>query len=264
MELKLYTQSDRDLLNMDKLLEALKTNRLSEENICFSEIRKIAGIDHDLWETLGRGRAVLASIEQLDQYLFSYGPMISSQWHAFAADIIDPVGQIQINDYGCGQGVASLLFREAFESASNVVNINLIEPSGVALERAEGVVACCYPKAKITKVNKYFDDMGENDIVLAPGTRKFHLFSQVLDIESFDSGRLFNKVLSTPGRHSIICVSHNRGFLGGGSRVKGIYDDIVASFEKRNDPDQLKSCDIREFGGQQGKSTIAFYIDLEI
>ena len=63
----------------DRVLEALRTDRVSKRNISFDEIRNIAGVDSDIWNELGRGRAILSSEEQLDQYLYSYGPMISSQ-----------------------------------------------------------------------------------------------------------------------------------------------------------------------------------------
>ena len=247
----------------DKILEALNSSSLNKKNISFSEIRNIAGTNLGIWNELGRGRAILSTEEQLDQYLYSYGPMISSQWNIILEKMNFPKSDIQINDYACGQGLASLLFHDAFPGSNlSVINVNLIEPSVVALKRAKRVAECCFPNASVMTVNKLLDDVGEDDVVLFEGALKIHLFSNILDIDGFDQFKLLNKVLSTSGKHLIIVVSHDREHNGGSDRVRNTYETMLD--EKHNDWYQIKDNDIAQFDCDNGQPTIAFYVDLEI
>jgi len=248
----------------DRILEALRTRSLNKRNISFSEIPNIAGTNFDIWNELGRGREILSSEKQLDQYLYSYGPMISSQWST-VLETMDPLnGDIQISDYACGQGLASVLFHDAFPDSdlSDVINVNLIEPSEVALKRAKGVAECCFPNASVKTVNKLLDDVIEDDIVLSESALKIHLFSNILDIDGFDQFELLNNILSTPGKHLIIVVSHDREHNGGSDRVRKTYETILD--EEHNDWYQVKDNYIAQFDCSNSQPAIAFYVDLEI
>lgn len=50
------------------------------EDINFSWLRSTFMRDHDLKDALDYGHAVPDTAALLDQYLYTYGPMIESQW----------------------------------------------------------------------------------------------------------------------------------------------------------------------------------------
>lgn len=248
----------------DVILNALNSSQLNNENISFSAIRRIAGIDYDIWNELGRGRAILTSVEQLDQYLYSYGPMIKSQWD-FVLDILDdPNCSVQLSDYACGQGLASVFFHDKFRNSELTIveNINLIEPSFIALKRAIGILQCCYPNARVSGANKLLDEVLEEEIVLSAESLKVHLFSNILDVEGFDQRTLFNKVFSIAGRHWIIAVSHDRDHNGGSARVRDTYFSLLD--DELDGRYTVTECDMQNFNCQRGQRAIAFIIKLEI
>ena len=91
-------------------------------NPSFQEIRKIASesiasLDSDsknaLYDSLNRGIDLLETHEQLCQYLFSYGNMHEAKIHTALSHIQQDIFSnkpIQIIDWGCGQGLASVCF----------------------------------------------------------------------------------------------------------------------------------------------------------
>ena len=184
---------------IDSLERAIENKQLTNENISFDMVRFIAGQDLDLRHTLGYGRNIPNTVDQLNQYLYSYGPMVRAQWDAVLYSLCqDAWGDcltqaakdsvpVCIADYACGQGLASVLLREAIP-ALNVVHSELIEPSEVGLKRAENLVRCCYPDARVNCTNKCFGDIQVGDVQLADEHFKIHLFSNILDLEDVDLG----------------------------------------------------------------------------
>jgi hypothetical protein len=80
----------------DVILDALSADQLNKQNVSFSTIRRIAGRNSDIWHELGRGRSILSSENQLDQYLYSYGPMIPSQWDFILKNLNFPYFQTSL------------------------------------------------------------------------------------------------------------------------------------------------------------------------
>lgn len=248
----------------DVILDALNSNQLNENNMSFPSIRNIAGRDYDIWGELGRGRSVLSSERQLDQYLYSYGPMIQSQWNTVLHGISFPKGEVQLNDYACGQGLASILLHDAYSSSdlSKITKINLIEPSSVALNRAKALLECCYPNANINVVNKYLDDVEKCEIELSDTAVKIHLFSNILDIDGFNQFDLLNKAFSISGQHLLLAVSHDREHNGGSGRLRETYEALLD--DKYKEWYTVLDKGIAQFDCQNGQPAIAFYINLEI
>lgn len=248
----------------DLILDALNANQLNKENISFSTIRQIAGRNCDVWGQLGRGRSILSSEDQLDQYLYSYGPMIQSQWDFVLANLNFPESSVQLIDYACGQGLASVFLHDQYQDSelARIENINLIEPSSVALKRASAILECCYPNASINGVKKLLDDVEENEIFLSDESVKVHLFSNILDIEGFDQYKLLNKVLSKSGEHWLIAVSHDRDHNGGSERLRHTYETLLDDDYK--DWYRVIESNIEQFECQNGQPAIAFVIKLEI
>lgn len=190
--------------------------------------------------------------------------MIQSQWNTVLHGIIFPKDEVQLNDYACGQGLASLLIHDAFPGSdlSNVINVNLIEPSSVALKRAKAIAECCFPNARVKTVNKYLDNVIEGDLDQSENAIKIHLFSNILDIDGFNQFELLNKMLSTSGKHSIIVVSHDREHNGGSDRVRETYETLLD--KKYNEWYRVKNSGMTQFNCSNGKPAIAFMIKLEI
>ena len=99
------------------------------------------------WSCLGlnHGTAVLSNEEQLCCYIASYGEMhkgkLEKAFESFPWRELN--SNIEIIDWGCGQGIASVHFVSKlrdFNHLSKLQKITLIEPSTVALERAKSNV----------------------------------------------------------------------------------------------------------------------------
>lgn len=212
-----------DLRSLDPVIAATSVQRDRGIPISFGWLRTRFGKQNGIRENMGRGTAVLPSVDYLDQYLYSYGPMIKSQWAEICAWMeIDNKNEseFRIIDYGCGQGLAGLMMfdifgRNLFEFTSK---ITLIEPSDTALIRAEAVYSSMAPGSEIYCIHKYFDDLLAADLQGVKNIETIHIFSNVLDIDRIDQFTLFRKAL-TPGRHAFIIVSHDRNFDGGSSRI---------------------------------------------
>lgn len=246
----------------DVILESINTNYINNDNISFNLIRQIGGRNLDIRGQLGYGRNVLSSHDQLDQYLYTYGPMVQSQWANLLSWIELPEGNIEIIDYACGQGLATLLlFDNSRLSRDNVKIINLIEPSNVAVTRAAGVLARYCPDAVIKTTCKTLDNIEKEDIDISSDSTKVHLFSNILDVEGFDMVKVFNKALATKGPHLILAVSHDRDHNGGSPRVKGIYDVIIRSASEKTF--SIREDKIDQFTCANSMPAIAFFVNLE-
>lgn len=193
----------------------------------FTLLLKEYGIEESdqVWESLGHGTAIIDNKKQLNQYLYSYGKMhhrkLTDAYAELFKDLKDNTKfnnstQIEIIDYGCGQGIASIILLNIFEKFNfpieNISKITLIEPSQLALERADFFLN---KSAKIVKINKYLDDMNTSDIETADSAVKIHLFSNILDMkegdeygEHFSLETLSNNIKSSQSDENyFICVS---------------------------------------------------------
>ena len=169
---------------------------------------------------LNHGTAVLESPEQLSAYIAAYGWMHKLK----IQEVFQNINRfaelryfdVQIVDWGCGQGVATVCFSDFFKengfSLDFIRRVVLIEPSSAALERAKIHTAKYYGCDTITAVNKYLDDVDENEIQ-SDCTATIHLFSNILDIPQIDLRLLANKIKSViTGTHYFFCFGPlNRG-----------------------------------------------------
>ncbi len=154
--------------------------------------------------------------------------MVSSQWEALKEKLSVPAEPTRLIDYGCGQGLAGLLLYDRFGQAfpSALSQVVLIEPSAVALVRAEAVYRAIAPRADTVCINKQFDDIGSTDFENNAEHPILHVFSNVLDIAGFNHFQLFGNALSM-GKHFIFAISPDRDFDGGTSRLR----DLEALFK---------------------------------
>ena len=176
-------------------------------DIAYDFIQKLPNkLCDELHESLNRGVDVLDSEPLLQMYIYSFGKMHNAKLqHAFnhIQEAVINNNQIEIVDYGCGQGLASLCYHDFIKkhnSQQKVTRITLIEPSPLALSRGELLCSIFYPDAEIVAVNKVFDDLIADDIRVSPDMLTLHLFSNILDIESYNIRHLLQTISKLPSK----------------------------------------------------------------
>lgn len=183
----------------------------------FSNIREIANLKVKGLDTTLKGRGVfpLETPHEMYVYIFRYGrmhyaKMISAFENIRFEDISNP---IEIIDWGCGQGIASIALNENMKSRGiepNIMSITLIEPSELTLKRASLHAHKIYPSLTIRTVSKDFDSLQSGDVETQNDTTKIHLFSNILDLNEnfFSQKELISLIEETQkGENIFICVS---------------------------------------------------------
>jgi len=142
---------------------------------------------------------------------------------------------VEIIDYGCGQGIGViayydyLLQRYNIENIASVKRITLIDQSESLLKRASLNINILFPKAEIHTVFKKIDDLSVKDLIRDNATAKLHIFSDILDIDSFLLEPLAEIIkMRFFGFHSVnqfVCVSPYLGQENSVSRL-----DVFKSF----------------------------------
>jgi len=223
-----------------------KAIKLNAENINFSHIREKFKKDHDIRRELNWGKAILNTRSQLEQYFYTYGPMVATQWKEIKKTLQLGAQQLDIIDYGCGQGLGTIQIFDQLRSlelpnhtTSNVklakgnnkldqvINVNLIDPSDIALSNAHHILKHYPMRAKLNFINKKLDDLSLSNINFSESSAKIHIFSNILDIDTFDHLALLKRVLSVKGKHCVIAVSP--WMSDKGIRMQETYASILAA-----------------------------------
>jgi hypothetical protein len=251
----------------DVVIEAIKSGSINANNVSFDTLRRTAGRDTGRWSELGRGRAILDSYEQLDQYLYSYGPMTKSQWSSFLPHVSLPNGKLMLTDYGCGQGLGSALLLDHFGAplTGRLEHVRLIEPSNLALERAAYVAACYLgdlDSPPISLINKKLDDLSPNDMQTKSTSSQVHLLSNVLDIDGFNHGMLFSRIFQVPGQHTVLAASHDRDFYGGSARFEQLETEIKNP--KHSQWLTVQASNVGKFNCGNGQPAICWELHVEV
>ena len=100
------------------------------------------------WRFVNHGVDLAYDENWLLAYMAAYGEMHEVKCKAAMQNLPfeDMVSNMEIIDWGCGQGLATMIFMEMLaerQKAHLVRKITLIEPSEVALQRAQLNVSCC-------------------------------------------------------------------------------------------------------------------------
>lgn len=182
-------------------------------DIAYDFVQKLPSeLRDELHESLNRGVDVLDSEPMLQMYIYAFGKMhYAKLLHAFnhMQDRVLKNDKITIIDWGCGQGLASLCYHDYLKSCNSLQQVSkivLIEPSSLALSRAELLCSCFYPDAEITAINEPFDSLTADDISVPSEELIIHFFSNILDIESYNLQHLIQTVtnLSSDNNEYII------------------------------------------------------------
>ena len=100
-----------------------------------------------LYQDLERGKGILDDEDHLNMYLHSFGKMHKAKLETTFSSIPDISGifseEVEIYDWGCGQGTASVCLLDFLHSKNispNIKHFCLVEPSTAAVERATQII----------------------------------------------------------------------------------------------------------------------------
>lgn len=254
----------------DMVINAIKRKILNASNLDFQTLRNFAGIDSNKHAELDRGRLTIHRQELLNQYLFSYGPMVDRQWSHVLPKTFDMLSdnkdeKVHIFDYGCGQGLATLLLLEKTAGLEGMIeDVTLIEPSQIAIQRAGQIIGCKLPDTNIHSINKELDDLDKNELKIDKDKMNIHLFSNIFDIDSFDQFEVFNKLLKEGGSHYVIAVSNDRDFKGGSPRLESLYNAIQHYEPDEGELFKLSHAHLGRFRDSRNMNHIYFFLKIEI
>ncbi len=194
-------------------------------NPTFEKIRDMAnkyiqsiGDPEELFYRLQRGEAIIDDEKLLYKYLVSFGFKHKVKLYSAYDEIFDKIEneKLDIVDWGCGQGTATMLLLDYAKKKNTILdieNITLIEPSPLALSRGLLHVDILKQKEyKINAINRDLDCLKLEDLKNNSNNKTLHLFSNILDIESFSlDNEFFNKIAYSLKNDAIfVCVSPNR------------------------------------------------------
>ena len=142
----------------------------------------------------GRGTKPISQEEGIVCYLAAYAKWHKDKLHlAFDSIQIKDLcqGEVNIVDWGCGQGLATLVLLDYLDDngvSYNVKSITLIEPSPLAIGFAQLYLSQRLrgKNVVINAVNKLFSALDESDFSSIPDCPTFHLYSNILDVEGID------------------------------------------------------------------------------
>lgn len=175
--------------------DIIKTNSYSADEIWDlnrSLYNKLTDRD-SIFNSLGRGIALLTTEEQLIVYMSQLGKMHFAKLNDAFNGLPNNLKNIHLFDWGCGQAPASKMFIDRF-TTNNIKSVTLIEPSKAALQRAALHVS--QDTETIRTINKDFDSLIDEDVALAknPKDMTVHIFSNVIDMDFFQLHDLINLI----------------------------------------------------------------------
>ena len=229
--------NQRNLNNQENVVMSY-SDRVNEINpISFNAVIDVArqvlpdNIRRAPWIGLEHGVVPLDTEQKLDQYLAAYGKMhvekIRMSFRALETPSEDLCAPVSVVDWGCGQALATCVLFDWLREDNNIGiggirRIHLIEPSNLALERA-CINVEAYPRQynanfDVKRINKFINDVIQEDFRIDGVQTTVHLLSNILDIETLDLEFLAEFIKHNfTGRQIFFCV----GPLNqGASRIK--------------------------------------------
>jgi len=222
------------------LLESIQSRFSEIRDLCAVLYSKVAS--DDIFWSLQRGVKILTEQNQLLAYINSYGKMhyakIMSAFAALSSENL--TSKLEIYDWGCGQGLASVCFLEYVENlleSTEIDSIILIEPSEIALKRAALHIRKFNSESGIITINKDLDSIEQEDFNSKQKNTKIQLFSNILDIDFFSMTNLISNLkLGFKGLNYFICVSP---YVSDYKSQR--LDDFVEAFENYDNFELIKS-----------------------
>ena len=186
------------------------------QQICTQYIKEI-GNPQELYDRLNRGTVIIDDEKLLYKYITSFGAKHKTKLYDAFEVIKDKLDNQTINivDWGCGQAFATMILLDFIKEKSvnlKISDICLIEPSKLALERGLlHVDVFKQGEYKIKAINSDLDCIKEDDISFDNDNKILHIFSNILDLESFKLNTDFLQKISKNinSDNMFVCVSPN-------------------------------------------------------
>jgi len=216
---------------LTKIIE-LKEIRKIKEFITVQDIRnKFMRSDDEIKKQLLLGRKTIDTLEQCEQYWYTYSKFIGQQWDYFFNEhekiITDACTKpVKIIDYACGQGFATINFLDKFFiNKMSILDITLIEKSSLTLLLAKIFLSIHSPGiglSRVKSINKEVDNIPTDYFESDPKAVTIHLFSNILDMGVIDSDKLLSKINKIKGKHLFLFVSQ-----GADKDSRNKFDDFI-------------------------------------
>ena len=183
------------------------------------------------WQITNQGgsdnaHTIYTEEQQLNAYLASY-----LNWHVLKLDrafeLLNPTlpRQVNIIDWACGQGIATLFLLNYIRRKNEKCSINevvLIEPSVIALERAQFLISLFDCNINIRCVNKFIDEVCTDDLQFTTNYPVYQIFSNILDISGINLKHLTN-ILYTNHTSENIIISVSPYYVSGNARIDNFF-----------------------------------------
>ena len=246
---------------------AIARGQLTPRNINAENLRRFLMHDYDLKNELNWGTKILETREELAQYWYTYSKMISHQWKHFwmISTPLEPDKSIELIDHGCGQGLASCLLLDQYglKLGRHIKKVTLIDASSKALATAEKIMKLYFQrfnkKVNINIVNSAIDDIEPGRVITNDSSEKLHLFSNILDMNTWDHTKYFQSLLKIGIKQTYFCVSPYRDFDGGGDRFRDIRSLFTSTCQ--HEGHEITTNDLSIFSYRDDKDAIS--LDLE-
>jgi hypothetical protein len=186
------------------------------ENIYEQTISEIAGFTN---YDLARGRKVLESEKECNQYLVVYGGMHYYKLvEAYKSTQFENISgrNVEIIDWGSGIATASCILIDHLIERKvkiNVLKITLVEPSVFATNKGQELLKQIFQEDRnivdiIKVVNKSINELTNKDFETNADSIKIHLFSNIIDVQDVDLKYLYDLVTTSfQGKNRLICTS---------------------------------------------------------
>lgn len=225
-------QQQEDIMNNFQLIEYPFLNSLYEHSLQ----QHILNDYKPNYISILNGKKILDNESEIVSYLAYYSVHHIAKLK-FACNNLDKIKfdsrKLEIIDWGCGQGLASLFFLDYLKRKHGnyemIKSITLIEPSKISLEVANRFLDQYMSnvngiKPQIKLIQSDFDSLNVKGIAFTKDSLKVHLFCNVLDLLSYDVNKLSEQVSKLLiGENLFICLGPNysqnvgrtRGFIHG-------------------------------------------------
>lgn len=185
------------ILSYDHELDPFVQDLNKLEAVTFQDIVEAAGRHKDYNAYTDRGKKILETPGECNRYIerffqMHYFKIIDSISKLFSFDKIHEYSDkgIILYDWACGQGLGSWLFLNQLAERRlkiKVAEIILIEPSAIALKRAEILIRIIDKTVKLTMINKKLDEISEKELVRTEDTLRIHYVSNFIDMLNCES-----------------------------------------------------------------------------
>lgn len=167
------------------------------EAVTFQDIVEAAGRHKDYNAYTDRGKKILETPGECNRYIerffqMHYFKIIDSISKLFSYDKIHEYSGkgVILYDWACGQGLGSWLFLNQLAERRlkiKVAEIILIEPSAIALKRAEILIRYIDKNVKLTTINRMLNDTSEKELIRTEDSLRIHYVSNFIDMLSWES-----------------------------------------------------------------------------